>query len=94
MRLSAQEKEVIIKSILAFDPDAEIYLYGSRVDDTKKGGDIDLLIFSNTISTEQKRKIRRLICDEIGEQKIDLLIANDATSPFVVKAKKHGEKLQ
>ena len=55
-------------------PNVDIYLFGSRVDDSAKGGDIDLLLL-----TEEKlplvsiNRIRRLILNDIGEQKIDIV---------------------
>ena len=49
MRLQKSEVDAIKEAIYAFDPRAKIYLFDSRVDDTKKGGDIDLLIESNAI---------------------------------------------
>ena len=36
----------------------QIYLFGSRLDDSKKGGDIDLFIVSKDIDYEKKLKIR------------------------------------
>ncbi len=44
MRLQKIIIEKIKKSVLASYGDVDIYLFGSRVDDTKKGGDIDLAI--------------------------------------------------
>jgi predicted nucleotidyltransferase len=40
MRISGYEKNIILKSINSLDPCAEVYLFGSRTDDSKKGGDI------------------------------------------------------
>ena len=42
MRLNEYEKNTILEAGKAVDPDARIYLFGSRIDDKKKGGDIDI----------------------------------------------------
>lgn len=44
MLLTSEEKETLKKSLKELDQDASIYLFGSRADDDKKRGDIDLLI--------------------------------------------------
>ena len=44
MRLSQRYIEVIKKYFKEFFQNGEIYLFGSRVDDSKKGGDIDLYL--------------------------------------------------
>jgi predicted nucleotidyltransferase len=44
MRISNKLKEIIKKAIKDSFGDVDIYLFGSRVDDTKKGGDIDIAI--------------------------------------------------
>ena len=46
MRLSSDEKSAVVNAIACFDPEAKIYLFGSRVDDSQKGGDIDILSYS------------------------------------------------
>ena len=56
MRISQNDKKVIVDSILTSDPLAKIYLFGSRTDDMKKGGDIDILIFSEKIDLSEKIK--------------------------------------
>ena len=43
MRLSEFEKDAIKESVLPLDPEAKIFLFGSRADDTQKGGDIDTI---------------------------------------------------
>ena len=42
MRLEPEEVDGILVAVRSFDPDAQVYLFGSRVDDRKRGGDIDL----------------------------------------------------
>jgi predicted nucleotidyltransferase len=49
VRLSDSEKKVILTAVRRFDPRARIFLFGSRTDDAKRGGDIDLLVISDSI---------------------------------------------
>jgi hypothetical protein len=45
LRLSEQERAVIRGCVEeAFGPNAWVFLFGSRLDDSKRGGDIDLHI--------------------------------------------------
>lgn len=74
MRLNDKEINVIKAAIREFDSKAEIKLFGSRVDDDKKGGDIDLLIISNKITFSEKLSILIKLKEKIGEQKIDIII--------------------
>jgi len=93
MRLKEEEINVIKQIILEFDANAKIYLFGSRADNAKKGGDIDLLIFSTIIDNETKRMIKLKLYDKLGEQKIDILVAKDAKKPFVRIALEKGVRL-
>jgi len=63
-----------------FGDSAKVFLFGSRVDDTLRGGDIDLYIQSEIIDNLNEKKIRFLIDLEklIGEQKIDVILARDS----------------
>ena len=82
MRLSKSQREVIIDIIRRFDPDADIRLFGSRVLDNQKGGDIDLLILSKFIDYHQKLKIRSLLKQELGDRKIDIIVTDEPASAF------------
>lgn len=93
MRLSPYEIQSIKSSIGKFDSEAAIYLFGSRVNDKKKGGDIDLLIFSNVLTDRDTIKIEMALFDKIEEQKVDLVIAKDTSQPFVRIALKNGIRL-
>ena len=83
MRLTQQEQKVICDSINRVDPEARILLFGSRVDDQARGGDIDILCLSSEINRQQRRLIRREMGDRLAGQKIDLVIAPDSSKPFV-----------
>ncbi|MEW6609767.1 MAG: nucleotidyltransferase domain-containing protein [bacterium] len=93
MRLSSEEISAIKSTIMKIDLEAKIYLFGSRVDDTQRGGDIDILIWSNKLTNEHKRKIRLNLYELLGEQKIDLIIAKDTSDPFVRIALSEGVPL-
>lgn len=83
MRLKEFEKSVIISTVKNLDADARVYLFGSRVDDSKKGGDIDLLIMSKNLNRDDKRTIKIKLDEILGEQKIDIVLAMDDADPFV-----------
>ena len=74
----------------SMDPRASVYLFGSRVDQMKKGGDIDLLIISEKLNKIDGWAIKDEICDRIGQQKIDIVITNNTKEPFVRIALKEG----
>ena len=93
MRLKEKEIQAIKTVIHAMDAGARIFLFGSRVDDTQRGGDIDLLILSAKLAERDKRALRIGLCNKLGEQKIDLVIARDASRPFVQMAVAEGKAL-
>lgn len=93
MRLSESEQQAIRLGVFQQDSEARLYLFGSRVDDTKRGGDIDLLILSDKLTHRSKETIRTAICKQIGWQKIDIVIAKDDSTPFVKLALKSGVAL-
>ncbi len=84
MRLSTYEIGSITKTFKEIFKDGKIYLFGSRVDDDKRGGDIDLYIQLNyPLDTKErlskKSQFRIKLEDKIGEQKIDIIISTDKT---------------
>ena len=95
MRITEQEKNVIIDAVKNADPDARVWLFGSRTDDSKKGGDIDIAVFSEKINKDvmQEIQVRRFICDRIGEQKIDIVTSTDGNEAFFRLAMAEGIEL-
>ena len=82
MRLKDNEIKAIVDCVNELDIDAKIYLFGSRVEDIQKGGDIDLLVISHKLGYVDKVKIMQRLYEKLGEQKIHLLIAKDTADPF------------
>lgn len=56
MRLSKRVIQILQKNIKKSFGDVNIYLFGSRVDDSKKGGDIDIAIDVNIPRKEFRKK--------------------------------------
>ena len=83
MRLRELEKKSIMRAIKSIDPNSTIYLFGSRVDDSSKGGDIDLLVITEKMTYRDKLAIKKKIFSEIEEQKIDILLSRKGNEPFV-----------
>jgi predicted nucleotidyltransferase len=55
------------------DVEDEVYIHGSRLELTKRGGDIDLLIFSKRKKLDLSRRVSRQFFLEC-EEKIDVLV--------------------
>ncbi len=65
-----------------FGQDTTVYLFGSRTDNHKKGGDIDLLINhvnEATLTIEAKIRFLTELKTEIGDRKIDVVFDNENT---------------
>ena len=76
MRLSEFEIKSIKKIAYEVFGDVKIILFGSRVDDNIKGGDIDLyLILPKRPHFLSKPKFLAKLKREIGEQKIDVVLS-------------------
>ena len=100
MRLSSYQIQAISDAAKStYGQDSAVWLFGSRVDDTKKGGDIDLLVRPDPSQLEQPflKKIRMLTMLErlLGERKIDLVIEQPGDiRPIVSVAHATGIQIQ
>ena len=82
MRLTHEEHLTISNTIHQADAEAMIYLFGSRVDDSAGGGDIDLLVLSKKIDLPAKLEILAQLHRRLGARKIDIAVYPDTTRPF------------
>ncbi|HBI56707.1 MAG TPA: DNA polymerase III subunit beta [Firmicutes bacterium] len=90
MRLTQREVEAIKDVIGARDEQAQVYLFGSRAYDDLRGGDIDLLVITQKLEQNDVWKLKYALWERIGEQKIDIVVAQDDSHPFVRIALKEG----
>ena len=76
MRLDAREQTALQSALAGVEAEA-VYLFGSRADDQRAGGDIDLLVFSSDNAFELSRKIASRFFMEC-EEKVDVVVMNPA----------------
>ena len=96
MRLTKDDIVIIKSTILKYIPDAKIFLFGSRVDDRKKGGDIDIFVqTSEKITLKEEIKILTEIEINGIDRKVDLVIQapNKKKQPIFQTAIKEGVRL-
>ena len=98
MRLSEFEIETIKNTARKiWGEEAIVYLFGSRIDDSKKGGDIDLYIHLDKEQDPRNLMIKKasflaLLEIQLGEQKIDLLVNTSYNThlPIIKSAEEKG----
>lgn len=88
MRLSPSEVDAIrSRARRAFGPDAVVRLFGSRVRDDLRGGDIDLHV---DVGPEGRADLRAEIeflvglKEEIGDQRIDVVVRRRDAPPTAI----------
>lgn len=106
MRLTPEQSDFIRKAAeTAFGAETRVWLFGSRVDNRKRGGDIDLLIQAPTRDHEpgedaatanlhRKPRLLALLERQPGERRIDVIIeAPGDLRPIVAIAHASGVRL-
>jgi len=62
------------KEIQARIPHGRVYVFGSRADDAKRGGDIDILVVGDRrLSILDRLKVRTAFYRAYGMQKVDIV---------------------
>lgn len=100
MRLNDHERAVIREAVRRhFGEASRVLLFGSRADDSRRGGDIDLLVESPLSPLEAEHaKIQTIAAIQLalGDQKIDLVATrgrNADDRAVVAEAYEHGVSL-
>ena len=90
MRLDDKTHNVIKKEVTSqFGPATVVRLFGSRVEDALRGGDIDLLIEpAQTIKNriQEECRLSASLNIKLGGRKVDVLILNPLSLPLPIHA--------
>ncbi|QXP83605.1 nucleotidyltransferase domain-containing protein [Methylococcus sp. Mc7] len=103
MRMTQHQIETVRRLVHSrFGEDADVWLFGSRVDDSKKGGDYDFLIETSLKQSdaiiEQKIALLGDLQTSVSfeDEKIDLIVKRRGSNfdiPIYSIAKKEGVRL-
>lgn len=99
MRLTDQQRlQIRNAAARVLGEQAEVLLFGSRVDDTARGGDIDLYVELDGDADEVLERQLRFYASlqrELGEQRIDIVVHRRGTPlrPIDREALRHGVRL-
>ncbi|MBU1122030.1 MAG: nucleotidyltransferase domain-containing protein [Candidatus Omnitrophota bacterium] len=90
MRLDDQEKKALRFALKEFK--GKVYLFGSRVNEAKRGGDIDLLVIPDKKGNHLKLVLKiQTRFFSICEEKLDVIVYDD--SLFCKEVLKHAERI-
>lgn len=81
MRLSHHEQSAIKGVLSKFDPLGKVYLFGSRVDDHRRGGDIDLLFETDRVMSLKEELQARYQLELACDGRVDLLVKQKHADP-------------
>ena len=95
MRLSEEQIRVIKQQAAEqFGNESRVWLFGSRVDDTARGGDIDLYIETEGTVENRASAAARFSASlqlRLGDQRIDVVLVDSHTRPQQIhEAAKEG----
>ena len=99
MRLTHEQVAIIHEAVAeVLGQEARVYLFGSRVDDRRRGGEIDLYIELPVLAEPRSRlqvQLQRRLWERLGPRRIDLLIRahDEALRPIHRDALEQGVRL-
>ena len=92
MRLSSKEIKIIKENTQKIFGKSKIILFGSRIDDEKVGGDIDLYIIPENKEDLFVKKLRlKAILEDLLFKPVDIIIARDENRLIEKEARKGVE---
>ena len=78
MRLNTKELQALRAILGELDPAGRLYLYGSRVDDSRRGGDINLYLQASRPIDLKTRLRTQYRLQQACDTRVDLLVKNPA----------------
>lgn len=89
MRITQRQRTAIVEATReVFGERSVVRLFGSRADDTKRGGDIDLHVQIRGVDPlcqEKSQKLSARICAKLGDIfPIDVVVKDDSTSDALI----------
>ena len=96
MRLTDDQRSIIKSAVTKIvGADSKVWLFGSRVDDRKRGGDIDLLVETGRVISGKVSllcKLEGALVMSLGDRKIDVLLKDGQMNeaPIFLAAKEKG----
>jgi len=93
LRLNQTYLQTIKQAFIETFTKGEVYLFGSRIDNSKKGGDIDLYLVVENPTLKNKLKFLAKIKKKLGDQKIDVVFQKDKNRLIEKEALKWGKKI-
>ena len=81
MRLSIAQAQVILHCMrLQFGADARVMLFGSRLDELARGGDVDLLVESAAPPTLHQRALATMALEQALNLPVDIVAVQRGTA--------------
>lgn len=99
MRLTPFQRQAIKDEVARIMGDGvDVLLFGSRTDDSRRGGDIDLYLETPERREQQWRQVLRLnaaLQARLGEQRLDIILhqPGEPLRPIHIEARTHGVRL-
>ena len=81
MRLTATQTQVILNCVhQQFGADARVMLFGSRLDELARGGDVDLLVESAAPPTLHQRALATMALEQALNLPVDIVAVQQGTA--------------